>query len=57
MIPSKLKTALDKEIAGAEHPREMVVDVMSAIQDHYGYLSDEALEEAAALLNMNPCSI
>ena len=57
MIPSKLKTALEKEIAGAEHPREMVVDVMSALQDHYGYLSNEALEKAAALLNMNPLEL
>jgi NADH-quinone oxidoreductase subunit E len=57
MIPSNLKAALDKEIADAEHPREMVVDVMSALQDHYGYLSDQALEEAAALLNMNPLEL
>jgi NADH-quinone oxidoreductase subunit E len=27
---------------------------MLAFQDHYGYLSDEALEEAAMLLDMTP---
>ena len=41
-------------ISSAEHPRELVVDVMIAFQDHYGYLSDEALEEAAVLLGMTP---
>jgi len=44
---------IDK-IASVDHPRELVVDVMFAIQDHYGYLSDEALEEAAVLLGMTP---
>lgn len=57
MIPTKLKASLEEKIAGAEHPREMVVDVMFALQDHYGYLSDEALEAAAALLNMNPLEL
>ena len=32
-----------KKIADTEHPRELIVDVMCAMQDHYGYLSDERL--------------
>ena len=32
----------------------MAIDVMFALQNHYGYLSDEALEEGAALLGMTP---
>lgn len=54
MLPEELKASLIKKISLAEHPRELVVDVMFELQDHYGYLSDEALEEAALLLDMTP---
>jgi NADH-quinone oxidoreductase subunit E len=54
MLPQELKASLQEMISSAEHPRELVVDVMLAFQDHYGYLSDEALEEAAILLGMTP---
>ena len=54
MLPEELKASLENKISLAEHPRELVVDVMFALQDHYGYLSDEALEEAAILLGMTP---
>lgn len=54
MLHQELKASLQEMISSAEHPRELVVDVMLAFQDHYGYLSDEALEEAAMLLDMTP---
>lgn len=54
MLPEELKKSLIDKITSVDHPRELVVDVMFAIQDHYGYLSDEALEEAAILLGMTP---
>jgi len=54
MLPEELKKSMIDKIASVDHPRELVVDVMFAIQDHYGYLSDEALEEAAVLLGMTP---
>jgi NADH-quinone oxidoreductase subunit E len=54
MLPQELKAPLQEMVSSAEHPRELVVDVMLAFQDHYGYLSDEALEEAAMLLDMTP---
>jgi NADH-quinone oxidoreductase subunit E len=54
MLPQELKAPLLEMISSAEHPRELVVDVMLAFQDHFGYLSDEALEEAAMLLDMTP---
>jgi NADH-quinone oxidoreductase subunit E len=57
MLPSKLKEALTKQIAHADHAREMVVDIMLALQEHYGYLSNEAVEEAAVLLGMSPLEI
>ncbi len=47
-----LKKSLQEDIAAVAHPRELAIDVMFALQDHYGYLSDEAVAEAAALLEM-----
>jgi NADH-quinone oxidoreductase subunit E len=57
MLPNKLKESLEKQIAHADHPRELVVDVMLTMQGHYGYLSDEALDEAAVLLGMSQLEI
>lgn len=52
MLPEELQAELQKKIESAEHPREAAVDVMMALQSHYGYLSDEALTEGAGLLSM-----
>ena len=52
MLPEELKKSLIGKIESFDHPRELVVDVMFALQDHYGFLSDEALEEAAILMDM-----
>jgi len=57
MLPDKLKESLQKKIAHADHRRELVVDAMLALQEHYGYLSDEAVEEVAALLGMSPLEV
>jgi NADH-quinone oxidoreductase subunit E len=52
MLPEALLESLQKEIAKVEHPRELAVDIMVALQNHYGYLTDGALEEGARLLDM-----
>ncbi len=57
MLPAELKESLTEHIAGVDHPRELVVDIMFSIQDHYGYLNDEALEETANLLGMSPLEV
>jgi NADH-quinone oxidoreductase subunit E len=57
MLPKELQADLQRKIAEAEHPREMAIDVMVALQTHYGYLSDEALQESAALLGMTPVEL
>jgi NADH-quinone oxidoreductase subunit E len=57
MIPEPLLKKLQKQIAGSEHPRELAVDVMYALQHHYGYLSDEAVVEGAGLLGMTPLEL
>jgi len=57
MLPSELLNDLKTRIARAEQPREMAVDVMFALQNRYGYLSDEAMEEGANLLKMTPLEL
>jgi NADH-quinone oxidoreductase subunit E len=57
MLPKELAESLEKKIAHADHPREMVVDVMLALQEHYGFLSDDAVEAVAALLGMSPLEV
>jgi NADH-quinone oxidoreductase subunit E len=57
MIPKEMKDRIRKQVEGSEHPREQVVNVMYALQSHYGYLSDEAVIEAAGLLDMSPLEI
>jgi len=57
MLPQELETDLKQKIAEAEHPREMAVDVMVALQNEYGYLSDEAMEEAVRFLGMTPLEL
>lgn len=54
MLPEELKKTLIQKIESYEHPRELVVDVMFALQEHYGFLNDEILEDAALLLGMTP---
>ena len=57
MLPIELRQSLEEHINHVEHPRELAVDVMFAIQDHYGYLTDEGVEETADLLNMSALEV
>jgi NADH-quinone oxidoreductase subunit E len=57
MIPESLKTELQTRIAAAITPREAAVDVMKSLQAHYGWLTDEAVVEAAGLLGLSPLQV
>lgn len=58
MLPEELQKKLDLALSGCcEHPRERAIDVMYLLQDHYGYLSDEAVGEAARVLRMTPLEV
>ena len=57
MITEELRSGLQDKIAKAENPREQAINVMYEIQRHYGYLTDEGLGEAAALLGMTPLEL
>ena len=53
MIPEQLKKTLQERVAEAVNPREAAVDVMKDLQAHYGWLTDEAVGEAASLLGLS----
>jgi len=57
MIPEHLSRELQMKIRASDHPKELAVEVMVALQSHYGYLSDEALSEGAALLGLEPLEL
>ena len=57
MIPDSLKQELLDRVAEAITPREAAVDVMKELQRHYGWLTDEAVEEAAVLLGLSPLQV
>ncbi|HLO25567.1 MAG TPA: NADH-quinone oxidoreductase subunit NuoE [Geobacteraceae bacterium] len=57
MIPKELKNELEMRIAAAITPREAAVDVMKELQRHYGWLTDEAVGEAAHLLGLTPLQV
>lgn len=57
MLPEHVREELEKRIAAADHPQELVVDVMLAHQQAEGYLSDEAVGACAAMLGMHPMEI
>lgn len=57
MIPEILESELKERIAHAITPREAAVDVMKALQRHYGWLTDEAVTEAAELLGLSTLQV
>jgi NADH-quinone oxidoreductase subunit E len=57
MLPKKLREHLKGKLTAADHPRELVVDVMYAVQGYYGYLSDQAVYEVAELMGMTPLEV
>jgi len=57
MIPDSLKLELQNRVAEAITRREAAVDVMKEVQRHYGWLTDEAVKESAALLGLSPLQV
>ena len=57
MIPDHLRNSLEARVTHAVSAREAAVDVMKELQAHYGWLTDEAVGEAAALLGLSPLQV
>jgi NADH-quinone oxidoreductase subunit E len=57
MLPEELQEKIAAKLGDVEHPREKAIDIMYLLQAHFGYMSDEAVFEAAAVLAMTPLEI
>lgn len=57
MIPDHLKQELQQRVNSSVTNREAAVDVMKELQRHYGWLTDEAVDEAASLLGLSPLQV
>ncbi|MFA7062298.1 MAG: NADH-quinone oxidoreductase subunit NuoE [Pedobacter sp.] len=57
MIPYSLRQELEKRISHAVTPREAAVDVLKELQRHNGWLTDEAVVEAAELLGLSTLQV
>lgn len=57
VYPEELLARLRGQVAAAEHSRELAVDVLYALQEHGGWLSDDAVAVAAELLGMTPLEV
>jgi NADH-quinone oxidoreductase subunit E len=57
MISETLQHELQQRVAAAVTPREAAVDIMRAIQGEYGWLTDEGVAEAAAILGLSPLQV
>ncbi len=57
MIPDQLKQELRQRVTSAVTPREAAMAVMKGIQSHYGWLSDEAVTEAAEILGLTALQV
>jgi len=57
LLPEKTLRDLAERIRACPHPREMVIDVLRAIQDQRGWVSDEGVELAARLLGLPPIEV
>jgi NADH-quinone oxidoreductase subunit E len=57
MIPEIVRKELQSRVASAITSREAAVDVMKSLQAHYGWLTDEAVGEAAELLGLSPLQV
>ena len=57
MLTEDLKQSLMERIAAAEDAREQAIDIMFELQKLYGYMTDEAMEEAGELLDMTPLEL
>jgi NADH-quinone oxidoreductase subunit E len=57
MLSDTQKADLRKMVLASEHPKEKVIDILLALQENEGHLSDFSVQEAAELLNVDPVKI
>ncbi|PLX86211.1 MAG: NADH-quinone oxidoreductase subunit NuoE [Desulfuromonas sp.] len=51
---------LDKftvQVAGLEHPRELIIDLLRSVQDNHGWVPDEGVALVAKILGLTPLEV
>lgn len=44
-------------VAALEHPRELIIDLLRAVQDNHGWVPDEGVELVAKILGLSPLEV
>ena len=57
LLPKPEVEKLRARAAEIDHPHEMIVDVLRAIQDHHGWVPDEGVQLTAAILGVTPVEV
>jgi NADH-quinone oxidoreductase subunit E len=57
LLSEKQITQLKRRVKETPHPREMILDVLHAIQDANGWISEEGVELAAIILGLSPLQV
>jgi NADH-quinone oxidoreductase subunit E len=57
LLSEKQIAQLKRRVKETPHPREMVLDVLHAIQEANGWVSDEGVELAAIILGLSPLQV
>ena len=57
MITQEERQQIDEEIKKAPTKKAAVIDVLKVVQKHRGWVTDNAIEEAAELLGMTPAEV
>jgi len=57
LLPQNQIDAFRAKAADIAHPRELIVDVLRAIQNHHRWVPDAGIEMAADILGLSPLQI
>jgi NADH-quinone oxidoreductase subunit E len=56
-FPESLRERIDAIVAGSENKQSALIPVLREVQNEFGYLSNESMEEAAEILGIPPSSV
>ena len=56
-LPSKLKHEIDEIISQGENKQSTLIPVLRAVQNHFGWISSESMEEVAKRLSLPPSNV
>lgn len=57
MLSDKERTEIEAELAHCEQKRGACIDALKIVQQHRGWVSDEAIGDIAAFLEMSPAEL